>query len=341
MIVWAFVKHAYRTAEYLIRCSVGSHSTDPPLHRAIIEKDSTQVSAALLCGTLPNEYDFYTAAEVADDEAIFEQLLSCIQSKSKRIALCIKYGQVQLLESLLEAGTPFALSSKYLLDIVGLRPILPFEPLMERPGALHLPQLTAPRRKQIISLLAHKANLDIETAIGSVPGRTVASIAVMKDWKLFEPLLRLGLRLDGVRGANLLVKACAERNVEQVVKLIAAGVDVNAANGVGLHPAAAAAPDSIIPTLLTASGATGCFVRADLQVYISIFELRVRQERRALVVPAAFDLCVGLQSLELPALLTVLILDELTAAARAAPMHYKWQIVTLVKHFPKAATIKN
>jgi len=46
---------------------------------------------------------------------------------------------------------------------------------------------------------------------------------------------------------------------------------------------------------------------------------------------AATIICVGLQDLELPALVTLEIIDA--AFPNSIPMHKKWDLVTAVKHF--------
>ncbi len=48
--------------------------------------------------------------------------------------------------------------------------------------------------------------------------------------------------------------------------------------------------------------------------------------------PAA-DALIGLADLDLPALLSVNILDELFANSTSIPMHKKWKLVVAVKHW--------
>jgi hypothetical protein len=47
------------------------------------------------------------------------------------------------------------------------------------------------------------------------------------------------------------------------------------------------------------------------------------------------ELCVGLQSLRLPALVTVSIVDELLPWARRVRMAAKWELVVKLKHFKR------
>ena len=49
--------------------------------------------------------------------------------------------------------------------------------------------------------------------------------------------------------------------------------------------------------------------------------------------PRTTDICIALQGLDLPALLTLAILDALIH--NGVPMHIKWNLITTVKHFHK------
>jgi hypothetical protein len=48
------------------------------------------------------------------------------------------------------------------------------------------------------------------------------------------------------------------------------------------------------------------------------------------------EICIALQSLELPALVTVIVLEQTSEFAAMAPFHRKWSIATKVKHFKTA-----
>ena len=51
----------------------------------------------------------------------------------------------------------------------------------------------------------------------------------------------------------------------------------------------------------------------------------------AMIGDEATTICIGLQDLELPALVALEIVDA--AIPNAIPMHKKWDLVTAVKHF--------
>ncbi len=51
----------------------------------------------------------------------------------------------------------------------------------------------------------------------------------------------------------------------------------------------------------------------------------------AMILDSSLSVCIGLQDLELPALVTLEIIDA--AFPNAIPMHKKWNLITAVKHF--------
>lgn len=57
--------------------------------------------------------------------------------------------------------------------------------------------------------------------------------------------------------------------------------------------------------------------------------------------PRMMEICVALQALELPALVTVIILDQTHESVATTPLHRKWNLVTKVKHFHNAAPKPN
>jgi hypothetical protein len=57
-------------------------------------------------------------------------------------------------------------------------------------------------------------------------------------------------------------------------------------------------------------------------------------DRRALVRNVAWPIAVGLQGLQLPAFVTLCVLDEsLCLLSDLATMHFKWNVICAVKHF--------
>ena len=66
--------------------------------------------------------------------------------------------------------------------------------------------------------------------------------------------------------------------------------------------------------------------------------LLLKRDRRALVKKQGLSLCIGLQALELPAAVTLSILDESLGGLRdITTMHFKWEVITAVKHFHERA----
>jgi hypothetical protein len=54
----------------------------------------------------------------------------------------------------------------------------------------------------------------------------------------------------------------------------------------------------------------------------------------------ATDICVGLADLELPALLSLLIIDEACPFAPYVAIHLKYRLVTTIKHFPRQSNFQ-
>jgi hypothetical protein len=66
---------------------------------------------------------------------------------------------------------------------------------------------------------------------------------------------------------------------------------------------------------------------------------RIARERVDLIRARAFEVCVALESLELPALLMCEILEFACAPfAACVPFHHKWDIVVAVKHHESSAS---
>lgn len=64
--------------------------------------------------------------------------------------------------------------------------------------------------------------------------------------------------------------------------------------------------------------------------------LAVKQGQLNIIAPRALEVCIGLQSLHLPALVTLHIVQtELDALWNYIPFHLYWHVVTRVKHFRK------
>lgn len=75
---------------------------------------------------------------------------------------------------------------------------------------------------------------------------------------------------------------------------------------------------------------------ANLSALVSGARRQLQREQRRLdalrfaLVP--FEVCVAMRALDLPALVTVSVLQAMCESARLAPFHLLWALVTRVKH---------
>jgi hypothetical protein len=92
-----------------------------------------------------------------------------------------------------------------------------------------------------------------------------------------------------------------------------------------------------IPLLLAAGAQTRSTVyRVDDYVEeVALARREIAIERFQLIRARMLQICIGMQSLDLPALLTVAVIDEAIALAPLVEFHFKWDSVVAVKHFPQ------
>jgi ankyrin repeat protein len=64
-------------------------------------------------------------------------------------------------------------------------------------------------------------------------------------------------------------------------------------------------------------------------------KILARYRLRELVAEGAGEICIGLQPLELPAFVTLQIVDQACGFASVVSMFDKWRLITKVKHFPR------
>lgn len=329
MILFALLKYMWRylwhDSAYIFR----RYRPDPFL-QAIADNDIEQIEIEEFFGTQPSAPQFHEAARLDDDGEMFERLIKDFDN-SEKLYLCICYRQKRMLRELLEAGHGSLLTSRHLVSAavaqIDFQIWPPRLPYLRRARSAYntLPE-------EIFAVLVNEGGVDINTIMSGNGNRSLGLVALLNDLNMLSVILRLGFRTDNEQGTALLVNACARGDLTDMLKLIACGVDVSGESGIGMKPVEAA-KDKTVMTILAIYGAQGAIIHKDALQWIDGYREKLAEMRRAFVMPAALDLCFGLQSLELPALLTLLILDELTAAARAAPFHYKWNIVTTVKHF--------
>jgi hypothetical protein len=129
-----------------------------------------------------------------------------------------------------------------------------------------------------------------------------------------------------------LVDALRQNREQNVVLLLACGADPN------VDGCMAACSSSTQATLLFAAGAREPenarlkWRRADLSAGIPAAERRLMRARLYLIRARATEICFAMQTLQLPALLTLMLIDEACPLASAVPMHLKWKLITAVKH---------
>lgn len=172
----------------------------------------------------------------------------------------------------------------------------------------------------------------------------------------------------------ILATAVMARDKEAVAMLVAAGANLAAADRDGLTPLLLAcyldcSPDMVALLLVAGSDHTARErhhrtpldvarsrqLRRLLTIYVSgadqidwlpqdTFEevallshatTRLDRERFVLRRSRALAICLAMQPLQLPALLTVMVIDE-ALQWHAVTMHTKWRIATLIKHFHDA-----
>ena len=100
--------------------------------------------------------------------------------------------------------------------------------------------------------------------------------------------------------------------------------------------------------LLVAAGATGCpvpFTEEELcaaqaeiaaaKEKIDAARRQLKAERHKMVVKKALPMCIGQHSFELPAYVTLAVLDQVLPGrlSELVPMSFKWDVIAAVKHF--------
>lgn len=167
---------------------------------------------------------------------------------------------------------------------------------------------------------------------------------------LDEPNLRARIRLFvraggtldmmRMRGPSRLRHAAVYGNATATLWLLACGVDPDSAGQHG-HTLLHSCRSLEIVSLLIAAGADqrdlaqSPVFSAENVTAIDTREAnrQLGQMRFELIRMRALDIAVALQNLRLPALLTTMIVDEALELAPLTPMHLKWKLVTLVKHW--------
>jgi hypothetical protein len=87
-----------------------------------------------------------------------------------------------------------------------------------------------------------------------------------------------------------------------------------------------------LPFVITPDSANQCALRVN-EIIAATTHVGMIRER-------ATEICIGLQSLELPAFVTLQIIDE-AVHENSIRMWAKWELITAVKHFRDRRAIEN
>lgn len=143
--------------------------------------------------------------------------------------------------------------------------------------------------------------------------------------------------------------------------LVAAGADLTLSDSLGRSPLACvvrgagmlrATAELFCALLLVAGTQLGAFVdhpmvasvderlmqlaRHEIDLarqQIAECELAIERERFGLMCNRSLEVCIGLQSLELPAFVTIHIIDFACPFATCVALQVRWKLVVAVKHF--------
>lgn len=61
----------------------------------------------------------------------------------------------------------------------------------------------------------------------------------------------------------------------------------------------------------------------------------IKKEQRVLVRDFVLNVCIAFQTLELPAFVSMTIIDSANYSFKQIPMHIKWDMITFIKHWKK------
>jgi hypothetical protein len=205
-------------------------------------------------------------------------------------------------------------------------------------------------RTSVVSLATYRGRPEIVEYLANV---------VLNNHLPFEPHLlhsvrtefvaifvRLGSDVDAVGidslGATALHIAALHHDLAKVRFLLAcnASVDAQMPMNHGLSPAAMPMPielaisREVITFLLAAGSKRGtCTFFEPTEEAIADATRQIARQRFDMIRARAFEICVALDSLELPALLMCVIIDAVCAPfAVCVPFHSKWELVVAVKH---------
>jgi ankyrin repeat protein len=212
-------------------------------------------------------------------------------------------------------------------------------------------------RLDVAKLLISKgADVNLRTALGTTP----IAAAVRKDGdasqeRVIRHLLSLRVDLSCAAERSLVHLAVAHNRVGSLVALLAGGVPFDASDTSLVDTAVKSFDASAGPQMFAVLMWLGCAVAKEraplprelellLQAfdgeaprYVNRYANWVLQDladgKLRLINDQAANACIGMRELDLPALQTLMIVDELCPLAPFVPIHLKYRLVTTVKHF--------
>jgi hypothetical protein len=185
-------------------------------------------------------------------------------------------------------------------------------------------------------LLRHGAD---PNAVGNNGESLLREFAHYSSNVLLLELLKAGAAVEfrGPNGNTALHRAVYNRRRASVCTLLAFGADPNAEGRGGNTPIElTVGPLPTVLGLLFAAGAeprSALFRVENFAEEIVAAKRAIALERFGLIRERMLTICIGLQALQLPALVTVAVLDEAIALAPLVELHFKWDCVVAVKHF--------
>ena len=163
----------------------------------------------------------------------------------------------------------------------------------------------------------------------------------------------MGADINAADNNGFLPLHCAVRqfNAASVAMLLAAGANVEAVDNSHQTPMQCSAGNRSLQCLLVAARVQHCPVSLNQEEFdvarqqiaaaarrIDAERLQLKRDRRALVAKRTLPMLLALQNLRFPAYVTLMILDESLGGLRdITTMHFKWEVITAVKHFHERA----
>lgn len=181
-------------------------------------------------------------------------------------------------------------------------------------------------------MLAHNVSLSWDAATANSGSTAVCvmlgagveptELALHRALKLWDTDSALALVAGG---ASCKVSAIADHvnDVARIRLLIAAGLDVQRAID--------AFPEQ--RDKIEAAAKLEPLVLDDARATIDRNAQRMTKTRFVVERLRMMEICVAMQALRLPALVTMTVLDQTTEGVAMSPLHWKWNLVTKVKHF--------